>query len=762
MIVQHRGFALASVLTLTIGIVLNTAVFSIANALFFRPLPFRTGGELVHIGGVDVKEGLTGGLSRRELAEVAERVDLFEDAAAFQEKYFNVNLQGSAFRAWGGLMSHNACSLLGIAPVAGRCFTREEEDSGAPVVLIGELFWRTQLRGDVRALGKEIRVDGKRVTIVGILPREFRFVYTDYQVIAPVPVDHPPDERSFAVLARLRPDVSVQAASQSVGSAGMDGSDRIKSATPYRQLFLNARRDVSVLLVAAGLVLLIVCANVSNLFLAKVASRQRDIAIRLSLGAARTRIFVRLVLEGLLVGVVSGLLSAVVSFWLGKVILASVPQLWMFEVDFAVLAYTLLLSVVSGVVFGFAPAIVLCNTDPNEVLKASAPSVSGDSGRSLRHMLVISEIAVGLMLLAATGLLVKSMVMRRCVSVGFNTDHLVIADLFLEGNRYSTPEQRLRFSRSLVEHVSATPGVEADVADFTPLASGAASELVAVDGGAAVLARIASRSAGPTLLEVLRIRLLAGRSFTPADRQVAIVNDAFVRRFWPAVVSAADVIGRRIRIGNDPEWLTVVGVIPAVTQSLGEPTQPEVLRSTSETAGKRLTVIMRTTLPHAVLAEALRRAVQAIDPELPLHGPVSIDDVMENFLPMPVLYGVAIFAGAALLLGTIGLYGVMSHVVVQRTREIGVRIALGATRAEVIRIVLGHSVRLAAIGAALGLAGSLALSRLLAHYLEGVNTTDPVIVFAVTATLMIVAVTASAAPAVRACRVDPVVALRQQ
>ncbi|HWR52852.1 MAG TPA: ABC transporter permease [Bryobacteraceae bacterium] len=790
MLLRSPGFALAAAGTLVLGIVLNTAAFGVVNALWFYPLPFRDGDRLQVVRQINREKGIRAFVSWQDQADLAAQSRVFEGVASFRERTFNLSAtrEGSAepVRVSGGIMSASALVVLGYEPLIGRGFTAEDEGSydavnGPPVVLISERLWRNRFASDPGIVGRTVKVDGVGASVVGVLPASFRFVYAGYQLVAPMPRDvirSPRTDRSLQVLARLRPGVTPEQATAEVEgiaerlAASLPASNAGWSfrSAPFREVvFGQAAKMYPVLLAFAMLVLLIVCANVSNLLLAKVSARRKELAIRLSLGAGRWRIVRQMLTEGMLLAGAGGSLALVAASWVSSIAITKYPELAPFRVDWHVFGYTLLVSVAAGIAFGLAPALAVSRPDLNEVLKAGGRSITA-GGQRLRTALVVAEMAFALMLLTGAGLLLRQVAALRFIDTGFAARSLLTAPLSLEGPRYAKPEARARFWREVTERAAAIPGVESAAIASAPPLMGLASPMPVQIAGRAVrtggeYTPLVSSVAGPEYFATFGIRLIAGRAVTSADDarapKVAVINETLAKHLWPGEAPAS-APGQRIRAGEDGDWATVVGVFANVKQLLTEPPFPEVLVPAAQAAPASMALVLRTAAEPRLVAGALRREVRSLDPDLPLSELLTLDDIREGFYPRVMLGGLGIFAGVAVMLASLGLYGVISFVVAQRRHEMGIRMALGADRSAVVRLVLGQGLRLASAGVGLGLLGAFGVGRVLRGFLQGVNAADPLVFGSVTAMMCAVALAASAIPAWRTARVDPLTALHYE
>lgn len=787
LLVKSPGFAATAVLTLILGIVLNTAAFGVVNALWFRPLPFQDGEQIVIVRASNPSLGLSGLMSYHDYSDVHARIRSFEGMAALADRAYNLTIPvpgAEPERVHGGVMSASTLDLLGYRPLLGRGFTPEDDGasnaaSGPRGVLISEGLWRNRFGADSGIIGRDLKIDGSPATILGVLPHSFRFIYGGYQVLAPLPRDvmeTPRDNRSLQVLARVRratPLAQVQAelGGLSEGLAALhpaSNSGWTIRAAPFRKaVFGQAMRMYPILLAAAGLVLLIVCANISNLLLAKLLARRKELAIRMALGAGRMRVVRQLLTEGMLIAGCGGALALVAAAWTRGILVAQYPELAVFQVDHRVAAYTLCASLAAALMFALAPALSASGADLNSALKASGQGAGGGGGR-LRGVLVVSQLAFALMLLAGTGLLVKAIASLRNIDTGLELSNVLATEVSLQGAKYSTAERQTQFWRQIAGRLSALPGVQAAaVAGHAPLLASALPQRIEVAGrqirAGGEYVRLASSVVDDRYLDTVGIRLVAGRGFTPADRAgappVVIVNEALAKLMWPAGPSAA--LGQRLKVAGQPDWSTVVGVARNARQLLPEAPGPELMAPSAQSPLASMTLLVRTaSVAPASMTEAVRREVRALDPDLPLGEALTWDGIVEKFYPKVMIGGLGMFSAVAIALAALGLCGVVSSLASSRTREIAVRVALGAPRRQILRMVVWQGLRLALVGVAVGLAGAFALARVLSAFLYGVNPGDTLVFAGVALILTLVAVTASSIPAWRASRVDPMVALR--
>jgi putative ABC transport system permease protein len=779
LLLKSPGFTAVAVVMLALGMAVITAVFSAVNVLVTQPLPFKDSERLAVVSERNLAKGTTSAVSFANYADWREQNQVFEEMGAVQERSFNVTSGEGPESLRGARASVAFFAALGFKPVLGRGFLPEEERPGRErVVLISDSLWQRRFGSKPEVLGLELTLDGESYTIVGVVPRIHRSFYAGCDVWTPLLAENGAADRanrSLQVVARLKPGLTFERAQVAISTIARRLEQQYPESNAGWGVAVFSMREMSladvlpaflILLTAVGLILLIVCANIANLQLARAAARQKEVAVRMALGASRLRIVWQLLTEGLLLAVTSGGLGLLLVVWIRTALIATVPELAEIGVDARVLVFTVLISLVTGLVFGLAPALSASKPDVNEALKAGARSVAAGSGRRLRNALVVSEMAVALVLLVGAGLLIKSFVQLRKADPGFRTQNLLTMHLSLPQLKYAKAQQRTAFYRQVVERAAVLPGVQsAAVMSALPLTGTNLALSFEIEGrtpraaGDSLFA--AYTIAGPEYFRTLGIPLRRGRHFTQQDREgappVLIINERMAQLHWPN----EDPIGKRIRLAGS-QWSTIVGVASNAKQILVRPPSPEMFVPHAQDPSPNMALAVRTTAQPMSLLAAVRGEIRALDLDLPVSYIQSMEDVISGYFPGAMVVGIACFCGAALFLAALGLYGVISHLVTQRTREIGIRRALGAQRSDVVKLVVRQGLRLAALGAVLGLAGGLALARVLARALFGVKTSDPMVFASVTLVLMAVALAASYIPARRATQVDPIVALHYE
>jgi putative ABC transport system permease protein len=802
LLARHRGFTMVAVLTLALGIGANTAIFSVVNELLLRPLPypgaerlailweFSQGGQRQHL------------VSRANFRSWREQSTVFEGMAAFSDQRLSLTGGGEPEEVSVQYASPELFRILRVEPLLGRGMTKEDALSGAPkVAVLSHGFWQRRLGGDRQAVGKPITLNGEPFTVVGVLPGGFQWhlkarsgtgrpaeIWTALDM--PTEGDAATRGRFLSVVARLKPGVSFAQAEAEMKAVSarleLDEPEHNRGLgvqiVPLREQFVGkVRPALLILLGAVCVVLLIACANVANLLLSRAVAREREIVLRTAIGARRIRVVRQLLTESLLLAGVGSLLGLAFGWWGIRALAAISPSdlidLQGVGLDLPVLALTLAVSLVTGIVFGLAPALEATRLNLNDALKEGGKGAGGHGtqSRRLRSALVISEVALALVLLASAGLLVKSFVRLQEVDAGFKTENVLTMVVRLPdttASKYSEAAQIVGFFREATERIGALPGVRsAGMVDFLPLYGGpGASTDFTVDGrpapppGQGLGTNV--RVADPGYFSTMGIPVLRGRNFTGFEaaeaRRVVLISESMARRHFPG----EDPIGKRISVEmfEEPVLTEIVGIVGDVRyDSLVDEAEPTVYFPLPELLSSPWrTLVIRTEGDPAEMAPAVRRALREIDPNQPVSDVRTMDQVMAATVGRArfntLLLG--LFAGLATLLAAVGIFGVMNHSVTLRTREIGLRMALGAQPREVLRLILKQGFLLTSIGVVIGLAGALTLTRVMSGLLFGVGSTDPATFAAIVLLLTLVSLIACYIPARRATRVDPLTALR--
>jgi putative ABC transport system permease protein len=790
---RRPGFTIIAVITLALGIGANTAIFSAINALLLKPLPFP---ELDRV--VAVWDKLPSrGLQRNEVT-VANYLDWQSQTQSFEQlalyRWWSANLTGidPPERIQGFLVTANFLDTTGMKPIMGRNFLPEENQPGkGAVAVITHSLWQRRFGGDPNILNKTITINSITRTVVGVMPERFNFP-KGAEVYAPLPMT--PElmksrgDHSYYVLGRLKPGASIPGAQAELDNITarleqqFPETNKGWGATIFPIVADTVRTYDTALWImmgAVGFVLLIACANVANLMLARASGRKKEIALRTALGASRWRIVRQLLTESLIVALIGGALGVLIGFWGIDALRAAnpaeasrfAPGWYQLGINAPVLLFTLGLSVVSGIVFGLVPALQASRTNLNDSLKEGGRQTSASSHR-LRSSLVVFEFALSLVLLVGAGLLTRSFLALVKTDPGFNPDHVLTMNLMLPAAKYKDQPARAAFYNDLVQRVKTQPGVEsAAVVNYLPLGGANSSDSYLVEGEPEPAPGDENdgryRVATPDYFRTMGISIVRGRGFTDQDRAgappVVIVNEAFVRKHWPG----ADPIGKRIRFYGPLErapWMQVVGVIADVKHELNLAVTPEYYLPHAQNPWNAMVLVAKTSVEPGSLAGALRQQVWAIDKDQPVFDVKTMQEVRSTSVAVYSFSSVmlGIFAFVALLLASIGIYGVMAFAVTQRTQEIGIRIALGARSVDVLKLVVKHGMKLALLGMVIGLAGSWAVTRFIEKLLVGVEATDLLTFSVVSVCLLVAAFVACYLPARRATKVDPLVALRYE
>ena len=803
MLVKNPGFTLVAALSLAIGIGATTTVFGLLNAMLLRPLPVRDVATLVSVN----KPTSDGNLQIETISYpdyrdyIAGTTNVFSDVIAWTEVPASVELSGQLEQAYGMLVSGNYFPTLGPRVALGRLIQPDEDRApgASPVVVLSFAFWQGRFASDSSIIGKVVALNGHPFTVIGVTGPGFTSTYGAFapafyapltmqeQLVARPGILNHRGYSNLKITARLKPgvtreqahaalniiDAQIEAASPQVGETSLRPNLGVQLAPigAYPGSML-----VAVLGIAAGLmgivgsVLLIACANVAGMLMARATVRRREMAVRLAVGAGRRRLIRQLLTESSLLFLIAGSLGVLLTFWLTSLIATipvpvAIPFALEAQIDWRVLGFTLLLALGTGIVFGLAPALEASRTDLQSVLKDSA-STAGTRRSRLRHAFVIGQISLSLVLLVGAGLAARALSYGQTVYPGTNPETVLTATLNPEPLGYSVAQGRVLYQR-LVENLEALPAIEAtSMVRGLPIGMGYGRSGITVEDAADQGSlEIESNTVGPRYFETVGVRVVNGREFTAADRdgapQVAVINGAMARRFWPN----ANPLGKRLRF-DEQGWAEVVGVVEdGRFRVAGQAPSPMVYRAFSQSSSENLdmTLVMRYRGDkNAVLAD-LRREVKALDARLPLQYPMTLQAAVEAVtLPWKIAGSIAQgFGLLGLALAALGIYGLVAYTVSQRTREIGVRVALGAAPADIRKLVVNQGLRLAVIGVAIGLVLSFGVTRVLAAALFGISASDPLTYVGTAVVLAVVAMAASYVPARNATRTDPLVALRQ-
>lgn len=759
-------FAVASISVLSIGIAVNTAAFSAVSTLIKKPLPFKDSERLVLIREHNPEKGLVAGASYAAYDNWKKQSAVFADVAAVEGVTFNLSGSVEPLNAQGGRVSGALLRTLGLTPLKGRTFAPEEERAGGNrVVMIGQRLWERRFGGEPGIVGRTITVDGEDAVIIGVVPRITRGYFTGYDVWAPLAPSVAREQRPLQVVARMKPGVPIERARAEMDTIGARLAQQYPETNrgwtaivfPMDNMMRHVVPGYTILLVVLFLLLSIVCTNIANLQLARASARRGEIAVRLALGATRLRVIWQMLSEALLLAAVSGVFGLVLVVWVRSVLVASVPELSEIVIGAESALFTAVVALATGTVFGLAPALSVSKPDLNEVLKTGGRGMAAMAGRKLRGALVVSELAIAVMLLVGLGLLVRGFFGLHHIDAGFPTQNLLAMNVSLPQPRYAEPARRAAFYGQAVERLAALAGVEsAGAVSGLPLTGAPGAAAFEAEGRSDTLTA-QQNVATPEYFRTLGITLRRGRLFTGGERNAVILNERAAQTLWPR----EDAVGKHVRLPGKT-WSTVVGVVADAKQVLTQPVAPEVYAPYGVEAPAAMSLLLRTKGDPKAVAAAARGELRALDAALSVAAAQTMDDVISGYFPAAIVAGIGAFCGMALLLAALGLYGIVSYLMAQRTQEIGIRMALGAASGDVIRLVLRQGARLAGTGAAIGLAGAFTLTRLLSGLLFGVSPTDPVVFTCVPVILIGVVFAACYVPARRATRVSPVIALRYE
>ncbi len=797
MLRKNPAFTLVAVLTLALGIGANSAIFSVVHAVLLKPLPFRNPAQLLYISSASRQTGASGiPVSFTKFSQIQEQSRSLEASAAFYSATLNLVTEREPEAIAGNRVSQSFFHVLGVSPHLGRDFLPAEEAPGAAdVAIISDGFWHSHFGADPRALGRAMNIDGRSVTLVGILPSRFHFPlqYPEPDIWMPGVSDpaflRPEMVRSGAgylnLIARLRPGESLASARAELDtidaryrqSKGFVDSEKFGiSAIPLAESVVGPLRPAfAVLLAAVGFILLIACANVANLLLARATSRQREMALRKALGASAGRLVRQLLSESLLLSLVGGAIGVALAAAMLPAMRAfspgSVPRLADTRLNVAVLLFSVALSVLTGIFFGLIPGLQSSSGNLHEMLKEGTRGSSDGSRRGkLRGLLVVAEMAVALILMSGAGLLMQSFSKLMSVNPGFSPANVMTFAVTLPTNHYAQPDTQIRFYRQLLERVKTVPGVDsAAFTSYLPLSGGGRFVYFCTEGavcqGIGKDPLTAMRQVSPGYFDTMRTPLLQGRVFTDRDTDssppVAVVNQTIAERYWPN----QNPLGKHIANSRDMIQREVVGVVADVKfTALDVASVEEMYLPLDQSPAASATLIVHSPANPESLAAAVRAKLAEQDSTLPISNIASMDTIVAQSVAQPRVLSefVAVFAAFALLLAAIGVYGVMAYTVAARTREIGIRMSLGANPTDILKLVVRRGISMTLIGIGIGLAASLALTRLITALLFNTSASNPL---AFTAAAIILTATAAAAcyiPARRATKVDPMVVLRYE
>jgi len=808
LLLKNPGFSAVAILALALGIGANTAIFSVVDAVLFRPLQFERPNSLVAVWERDLKKGEDhDSVMAGNFVDWKNRSQIFEAMSAHAGGSVNLTGLAEPERIRGARVSAGLFPLLGITPQVGRVFSPDEDQPGHQrVVIIGDRLWRSKFGGDPEVVGRWITLNNQDYEVVGVMPAGFALpLNEDSEIWTPLVFTNEElthrNSHYLKVLARLKPDVSLEQANAEMTSLAAQleteypkSNDGTGAAvfSLHSEIVGDVKRPLLIFLGAVAFILLIACANVANLMLARAASRQREIAVRIALGASRWRLVRQMLIESVVLALAGGAAGLLLSLWGIEFLSAaaegmSAPRARSIGLDGRVLLFTFGASVLTGLIFGSVPALQASKPDLNDALKEGGRSSGSLRRNRTRNLLVVSEMALAFVLLVGAGLLINSFLKLRAVDPGLKPGNVLTMNITLPRQKYAKSEQVISFHRQLLEQVAAVPGVET-VGSVTALPYGGSTNSfgytiespVSGDQTTSIISQLASAH----FFRAIGIPMLGGREFNEGDvdgaAPVVIVSDALAKRFWPD----QEPLGRRIKWGNKEfgsPWMTVVGVVGDVRQrgldtqprptlyvpslQLGEPIKMQVgitLRDLMTDDARSIELVVRSTSGVAGLQNAVRAAVWNVDPNQPVVRIKTMEQILADTMIVQrfstsLLAG---FAGIALALAAAGIYGVISYSVTQRTHEIGIRMALGADQRDVLRLVVGQGMVPALIGLGVGIAGAIGLTRFMRSLLFNVSVTDPITFGVIGFLLFVVAVAACYLPARRAARVDPMIALR--
>ncbi len=792
MLFKQPGFTAIAALTLGLGIGANITIFSVVNAVLLRPLPYPDADRLVFLWSEAPAQNIRERASAyANVADWREQNKSFEDIAASDPTVVTLTGAAEPEQVMSVRASANLFPLLGVAPMLGRTFTADEEQQQARVVVLSHGLWRRRFGASPNVLGQTLEIDGASSQVIGVMPERFRSGKE-----TPIWEPHTlfPDWEaqkaqrgtgSWQVVGRLKPQVSLAQAQVEMSAI----AQRLEQAFPVANKGLgvnlvplqlhytgsNVRLALWMLFGAVALVLLIACTNVANLMLARGITREREMAIRIALGAGRIRLMRQMLTESALLSLLGGAVGLLIASWGIRAILSFSPpnirNLDSVTIDTRVLAFTTVVALLTSLLFGLAPALKISQAQPGAALKEGRSAGGGVSGRRLRSLLLITEFSLTVLLLAGAGLLLRSFSKLQAVDPGF--DPARVLHMQLTPARNGTADQWRVFYQQVSERIAALPGVEAAGLTEEIFRSGNPDGLITIEGGSpdsSATARIpfSEDVISEGFFQTLRVPLRKGRFFNAQDNQAAvrvtIINETMARRFWPG----EDALGKRFKLGpaqSTNPWLTVVGVVGDMRrQSLERQPIAQIFQPYLQSSARRLILLIRTTGEPIHLAPVVRSEIRALDKTVLVNGIATLESQLDQRVAERRFqtWLLALFSALALLLAAVGIYGLMSYTVTQSTREFGIRMALGAQPRDLVRLVIGHGLVLSATGVVIGLVAAFALTRVLAGLLFGVTTTDPTTFLVAPLVLLLVALLACFVPARRATKVDPMVALRHE
>jgi putative ABC transport system permease protein len=792
MLAKNPGFTLAAVITLAVGIGANTAIFTVTSALLLRPFPYREPDQLLSVDEKDQSGSRPGTLLCYELVRDSNRS--FESVAVWANDNLNLTGSGEPLQVPVARVSPNFFSMLGVQPQLGRLFTEEEgRPEGKPVVMLSDAMWRSRFNGDPNIIGRTVTLDAAPSTVIGVLPGniQFPFVgradiwtprYFEFSLMTPQRLRSGVGYLQMA--ARLRPGITLAQANPELAvlsqryrkqyptAPDADASIALSAESLRNLVVADVRGKVLVLSAAVAVVLLIACANVASLLLSRALARKKEIAVRTALGASRGRLVAQLLTESLLLALSAGVLGVGLSWAATRALLAwgatQIPEGIPISLDMRVLLFTLVVSLVAGIIFGTVPALQLARTNPNTTLRDEGRGIStGHTRTQMKNLLVVGQVALSLLLFIGAGLLLRSFVQLLHVDPGFDAGNVLTMNLSLPTVKYAKAEQQIAFFDEVVRRVSMLPGVRSAATSATlPLHFIRVGPALAEGQPDVPLPQrpfVDIEAISPQWFETLRVPLRGGRDFTAADKtdspKVVIVNETFARHFWPN----QNPVGKHIVVGRATAPAEVIALAADMkNKGIDQDTQPQLYLPFPQLPWGDMNLLVRTAVDPRSIISAVRAEIAAVDPDQPITKIQTVDDIMDESRSQPrfTMLLLGVFSATALALAIIGIYGVLSYSVAQRRQEFGIRLALGAEHADILRLVVRQGLTLAVAGIVLGLISALSLTRLMASMLYHVGSLD-VITFLFTPLLFLcIAVFASYLPARRAMKVDPIEALK--
>jgi putative ABC transport system permease protein len=795
---KRPAFTIVAVLTLALGIGANTAIFTVVDAALIRSLPYENPDALVHFWEISPKQDFSQHeASYPDYLDLRAQNQVFEDMAGYNGGSLTITGRDAPERLRSARVTSSFFPVLGVRAVLGRTFLEGEDQPGAErIVILSHGLWQRRFGADPNIIGQTLSLNNDTYTVVGVLPPTFKFARVgDAELWVPLnPMPYQVSRRNLYwlnVIARIKPGLSLkQAQAEMDGFAASFQQQYPESHTGVGLRIVNLHEEIVgsvkpvllALLGAVGFVLLIACANVANLLLARAAGRRKEIAVRVALGAKRSRLIQQLLTESLVLAFAGGLLGLLWALWGVELLVAAIPNSLLsfmpylegLTIDAGILGFTTAITLFTGLVFGIAPALQATRQELHESLKEGGRGSGGSSRAGLRSVLVVAEIALALVLLVGAGLMMRSLLRLLQVDPGFDTNNLLTFQLTLPDAKYSDMPQLLAFHQQLTARIEALPGVKgAGTTSLRPLSGGGNTASFMIEGqpapdlGNKPEANV--RTVSTNYFTVMGIALIQGRTFTEADNAAApnalVINRTLANRFFPD----QDPVGKRIAFGFDPErrpWLIVGVVGDEKVTALDARTTPVIYFHYTQDAESYMGVLVRTSSDPMSMIGAVRSEINAIDQDIPMFSVMTMEQMISNsqstFMRRYPTLLIGLLAAVALLLAAVGIYGVISYSVTQRTHEIGIRMALGAQKRDIIKLVVGQGLILMIAGLGIGMGAAFALTRFLSSILFGVSATDTISFAGVSALLAIVALIACYIPARRAARVDPMIALRYE